>query len=156
MDFRKWLFLSVLLFSCYGISQAGELAAKQAVNYYNDAVKDQKACNIAEANANYQKVLLVDPYNPDWKKFILNNQGIMYAQQGDLEKAEAAFNEALKIDPEYETAKLNLGFIYEQRRSRLESIEYWLKVLNIDLDKVKPKGFVVEEGQKKEETKKLE
>jgi tetratricopeptide (TPR) repeat protein len=101
-------------------------------------------------------VLLVDPYNPDWKKFILNNQGIMYAQQGDLEKAEAAFNEALKIDPEYETAKLNLGFIYEQRRSRLESIEYWLKVLNIDLDKVKPKGFVVEEGQKKEETKKLE
>jgi Tfp pilus assembly protein PilF len=74
----------------------------------------------------------------------------MYAQQGDLEKAEAAFNEVLEMDPNYEPAKLNLGFIYEQRRSELESIKYWLGVLKINLDEVKPKGFVIEEGPKTE------
>ena len=69
----------------------------------------------------------------------------MLAEQGFLDEAEEYFNESLKIDPNYLPAQLNLGFIYEKRRSELESIKYWLKVLNIDLDKVKPKGFVIDE-----------
>lgn len=130
----------------FSLSYAGELVAKEAVNYYNEAVKAQKAANFAVADINYQKTLLLDPNNSKWKKFITNNYGVMYAQQGNLEKAEASFNEVLKIDPNYQPAKLNLGYIYEKRRSRLESLEYWLKVLNIDLDQLKPKDFILEEN----------
>jgi hypothetical protein len=32
-------------------------------------------------------------------------------------------------------------------------LEYWLKVLNINLDEIKPRDFVIEEQQKVEETK---
>ena len=146
MDLRRGFLLLTALLFYFSLSYAGELTSQEAVNYYNEGVKAQKAANFAAADSAYQKVLLLDPYNPEWQKFILNNRAIMYAQQGDLEKAEAAFNEVLTMDPNYQPTKLNLGFIYEQRRSELESIKYWLGVLKINLDEVKPKGFVIEEG----------
>lgn len=143
-----WVLLLIFLFC--NLSYAAELVSKEAVNYYNEGVKAQKAGNFAMAEINYQKTLLLDPYNTSWQKFIINNRGVMYARQGDLEKSEAAFDEALRIDPNYKPAQLNLGFIYETRRTKLESLEYWLKVLNINLTEVKPKGFVIEEQQKVE------
>jgi tetratricopeptide (TPR) repeat protein len=133
----------VLLF--LGNSFAGELVSKEAVNYYNEGVKLQKASNFAMADSMYQKTLLVDPYNTKWQKFILNNRGVMKAQQGSIEEGEVFFERSLQVDPNYLPARLNLGFIYEQRRSELESIKYWLKVLNINLDDIKPKGFVLGE-----------
>lgn len=150
MVLKKYFFLVIMLLAFYNLTSAGELISKEAVNYYNEGVKAQKASNFDMAEIAYQKTLLLDPYNTNWQKFIINNRGVMYAKLGDLEKAEAAFNEALKIDPNYEPAKLNLGFIYEKRRSKLESIEYWLKILNINLEDAKPKGFVIEEQQKTE------
>lgn len=141
----------VLLFS--GNAFAGELISKEAVNYYNEGVKLQKASNFAMADSLYQKTLLVDPYNSKWQKFILNNRGAMKAQQGSMDEAEILFNKSLEIDKDYLPAKLNLGFIYEQRRSELESIKYWLSVLNINLDDIKPKGFVLGEVQVPEAVK---
>lgn len=134
-------FLIILFF--FNFSYAGELVSQEAVNYYNEGVKAQKADNFSAADIAYQKALLLDPYNPKWNKFIINNRGIMYAQSGDLEKAEASFNEVLKIDPNYQPAQFNLGLIYEKRRSRLESLEYWAKVF--ELDKLKPQDFIIEE-----------
>ena len=125
----------------------GELISKEADDYYNEGLKLQKASNFMMADSFYGKTLLVDPYNNKWQKFILNNRGVMKAQQGEVEEAEVLFNKSLKIDPDYLPAKLNLGFIYEKRRSELESMRYWLKVLNINLDDVKPKGFVLGELQ---------
>ena len=133
----------ILLFA--GNVFAGELISKEAINYYDEGVKLQKASNFAMADSLYQKTLLVDPYNAKWQKFILNNRGVMKAQQGSIEEAEILFNRSLQLDQNYLPARLNLGFIYEQRRSELESIKYWLKVLNINLDDVKPKGFVLGE-----------
>jgi len=150
MALKKHFFLVIMLLAFYNLASAGELISKEAVNHYNEGVNAQKASNFDMAEIAYQKTLLLDPYNTNWQKFIINNRGVIYAQLGDLEKAEAAFNEALKIDPNYEPAKLNLGFIYEKRRSKLESIEYWLKILNINLEEAKPKGFVIEEQQKTE------
>jgi tetratricopeptide (TPR) repeat protein len=135
----------ILLFA--GNSFAGELISKEAVSYYNEGVKLQKASNFAMADSFYQKTLLVDPYNSKWQKFILNNRGAMKALQGSIEEAEILFRRSLQVDPSYLPAKLNLGFIYEKRRSELESIKYWLKVLNINLDDIKPKGFVLGEVQ---------
>jgi len=150
MGLRRGFFFLIVLLFYFSLAYAGELASQEAVNYYNEGVKAQKAANFAAADSAYQRVLLLDPYNPKWQKFILNNRAVIYAQQGDLEKAEAAFNDVLVMDPNYQPAKLNLGFIYEQRRSELESIKYWLGVLKINLDEVKPKGFVIEEGLKTE------
>jgi len=138
----------VLLFA--GNAFTGELISKEADNYYNEGVKLQKAASFTMAESFYQKTLLVDPYNSKWQKFILNNRGVMKAQQGSIEEAEILFNSSLQIDPEYLPPRLNLGFIYEQRRSELESIKYWLKVLNINLEDVKPKGFVLGEVQQPE------
>ena len=137
--------LFVMLFM--GNSYAGEIMSKEAVNYYNEGVKLQKASNFTAADSFYQKTLLVDPYDSKWQKFILNNRGAMKAQQGSMDEAEILFNRSLEIDPAYLPAKLNLGFIYEKRRSELESIKYWLSVLKINLDDVKPKGFVLGEVQ---------
>ena len=141
------LFL-ILLFS--GNALAGELVSKEAEGYYNEGVKLQKASNFALANSFYEKALLVDPYNNKWQKFVLNNRGAMLAQQGSIDEAESFFKKSLQVDSSYLPPKLNLGFIYEQRRSELESIKYWLKVLNINLDDIKPKGYVLEEVQKPE------
>jgi Tfp pilus assembly protein PilF len=76
---------------------------------------------------------------------IVNNRGVMFLTKGDMSGAEECFNNALSIDPNFKPAKLNLGFIYEKRRSELESIKYWLKTLNIDLESVKPKGYILSE-----------
>jgi len=126
---------------------AGNMAADEALYYYNEGVKEQKANNLVAADTYYQKAVLLSPYNLTWQKYILNNRGVIAAKQGDIETAEQAFNEALKIDPEYEQALLNLGMIYEMRRSRLESLEYWAKIFGFD--RLKPKDFVMQ-GQEKE------
>jgi tetratricopeptide (TPR) repeat protein len=128
-------------------SFASEVISKEAVNYYNQGVELQKASNFQAAEAMYQKTLLIDPYDVKWQVYILNNRGVALASLGRVDEAEVLFNEALKLDGNYLPAKLNLGFIYEQRRSELESIKYWLRVLKIDLDSVKPKGYVIEDNQ---------
>ena len=147
---KKTMFILLVSFLCGNFVFAGELMAPEAINHFNEGVRAQQASNFETAEGHYQKALLINPNSTDLQKFILNNRGVIYAKVGDLEKAEAAFNEALRIDPNYETPKLNLGFIYEKRRSEFESMKYWLKVLNIDLDSVKPKGFVVEEPSQSE------
>ncbi len=126
---------------------AGELMGKAADKYYNEALKLQQSQNFIAANNLYQKILYIDPTNPKWLVFILNNRGAMLAQQGDITNAEIFFMKVLEIDPDYLPSKLNLGFIYEHQKTELESIKYWLKVLNIDLDKVKPPGMVLGKEQ---------
>ncbi len=136
------LFFILFSFTC---ALSGEVISREADNYYAEGVKQQKGDNFLQADTFYQKALLVDPSNLKLKRSILNNYGAMLGQQGFLDEAEENLLESLRIDPNYLPAKLNLGFIYEQRRSELESIKYWLQVLQINLDDIKPKGFVLGE-----------
>lgn len=151
--YRKTACILVLLILIAGTCFAGELMSKEADNYFNEGVKSQTSANFVEADINYQKALLVAPYSLELQKYILNNRGIMLAELGDLDQAESSFKAALSIDPSYKPAQLNLGYIYEKRRSRLESLEYWLQVLNINLDQLKPKSFVIQ-GEPKSASKK--
>ncbi|MDD5432033.1 MAG: tetratricopeptide repeat protein [Candidatus Omnitrophica bacterium] len=144
MSFRKVCFLVSLLVLCSKFCFAQELIPKEAADYYVKGVQEQKAGNFDAANMNYQKTLLMDPNNTKWNKFILNNRGVMFAQSGDLETAEKAFKEVLRMDPDYTPAKLNLGLIIDKRRSKCESLEYWAKVFN--LEKRKPRELFVDEG----------
>ena len=145
MVMRKMLLLVVVFLLCCSVSYAGDLTSKEAVNYYNDGVKAQKGGNLAEADINYQKALLLDPNNREWVKFIMNNRGVMFAQFGDLDRADEAFRIALQADPGYKAAQMNMGILSDKRRTRCESLEYWAKVF--DLDKLIPKKFVMADSQ---------
>jgi len=140
---QKTMFLLLFVFLLFGYSFAGGKASGECAAYFNEGVKAQKGGHMDTAETSYKKTLLVEPAEIDYRKYIANNRGIMYAKQGDLDKAEKAFKEALSIDPQYKAAELNLGLIYEKRRSRCESLEYWSKIF--DLDSLKPKNFVIEE-----------
>jgi len=135
------VFLLAAMF--YTATFAGELVLSQAVNYFNEGVANQKANKFRDAEVAYTKTILVDPYNLKWKVLVTNNRGIMDVMSGDLDSAEMKFNQVLKYDPEYMPAKVNLGLIYDKRRSKLESLEYWLKILGIDIEKAKPQGYVI-------------
>jgi len=155
MSVKKIVLLAVFMLSCCGLTYASELTAQEASNYFNEGVKFQNAANFMAANSAYTKTLFLDPKNERWQKYILNNRGVMCARVGDFDSAEQFFVEALKIDPDYRPAQLNLGLVYEgQKRSKLECIEYWLKALNINLEELKPKIFAIQELQKAQEKKK--
>jgi len=149
MRYRGLLIMVTLFFVLCGVCFAAGLTAKEAVNYYNKGVEAQRNSNFAEADINYQKTLLVDPNNSMWQKFILNNRGVMYAQVGDPEKAEASFKAALGIDSKYKPAITNLTVIYEKRLNRCQYLEYIAK-LN-EWDKIKPAKLVMSEESAQEQ-----
>jgi tetratricopeptide (TPR) repeat protein len=141
-----FLIFAFLLFLFFRFSSAAEdLMRNSAIDYFNEGTNFQKAANFIEAESCYQKALLVGAYDRDLQRLVFNNMGVIYAKRGDFDTAEEFFNQALQIDPNYKLPQLNLGIIYESRRSRLESLEYWAKVF--DFEKLKPKDFVIEGKQ---------
>jgi tetratricopeptide (TPR) repeat protein len=143
MKYQRVLLLVVLLVAFCSFAFAGELISKEAVNYFNAAVKAQKLSNFLDAETNYQKALILAPNNAEYQKLILNNRGIMFLQMGDLEKADASFRAALQMDPNYQAAQINLGLMNEKLLSRCEALEYWAKLY--DWEKTKPRDFVLSE-----------
>jgi len=146
MFHRKLLLVVAVVVLCLsGVVYAGGLTAQEAMNYFNEGVKAQMAEDYNAAKTAYQKCILVAPSDLKWKKFIANNFGIIYLKQGELGKAEENFKEALALDPDYKPAQLNLGMIYEKRKTRLEALEYWAKVFHIE--QMKPKSYLMEGAQ---------
>jgi Flp pilus assembly protein TadD len=147
MVLKNTIFFVLLIFLIFAkFSYATEFTDKETMNYYNEGIEAQKAGNLGDAIAAYQKALLLGVKDIKYEKFILNNLGAACAKSGDLENAKAALNEALSIDPDYKSALFNLGLIYDREPDKGKAIEYWLKVF----DKIKPKDFIVEEQQKTE------
>jgi len=143
---KKILGFFVASILCYNAVYAGTLLVPEAANYFNAGVRAQKGKNYIEAETNYKKALVIDHISAKWKVLVANNRGVMYAEVGDLEGAEELFNFALELDPNFKPAQQNIEFIVETRRTELESLKYWIKVLNIDLEKAKPKGYVIGEA----------
>jgi len=124
---------------------AENVLSAEAKDYFMEGLQAQRNDNLQQAVSAYSKARLASKEDIDYQKYIINNMGAMYLRQGDVAQAEAAFIEALTLDPNYEPAKLNLGLINEMRMSELDSLKYWIKVLNIDLDEMKPKGPILED-----------
>ena len=141
---RLVLSVMVVLFCC-GLAYAGDLTANEAMSYFNEGVKAQIAEDYNAAKTAYQKVLLIAPSDIKWKKFITNNFGIIFVKQGEFEMAEENFREVLAMDPQYTPAQMNLGLIYEKRKTRLESLEYWVKLFH--LEQMKPQSYLMEGAQ---------
>jgi tetratricopeptide (TPR) repeat protein len=151
MRLQKGFLFFLLLLLCYSFSYAGELAINEAVNYFNAGLKAQKDKNYTEAELNYRKTLLLDTSSIKWPLLIANNRGVMCMENGDLDGAEQYFLEALQIDPGFRPAQINYGFVLDKRDNELKSIKYWMDVLHVDLQKLKPKDLVLarEEQEKK-------
>ena len=143
MHTRKLLFILCVISFSYMPANAEEGVANEAPNYFSAAVEAQKGKRYGDAEAFYKKTVLVNPMDKRWPVLIANNRGVMFMEIGDFDTAEQLFREVLTIDPNFKPAQINLGFIIERRSSELESMKYWMKVLNIDLEKLKPKELIV-------------
>ncbi len=60
---------------------------------------------------------------------VLSNLASMYVQTGDTARAEAAAMEALKLDPSFSAAWVNLGVVHESRDDIAKAIQVYEKVL---------------------------
>ncbi|MDD5583917.1 MAG: tetratricopeptide repeat protein [Candidatus Omnitrophica bacterium] len=141
-------FLVLLLTSGTSFTAEKGFSSEDAVNYYNEGVKAQQSGDYNTAFNAYQKTLLLAPDNLEYQKCIRNNLGIMYFQRQEYEAAEQFFKEALIIDPDCGFAKLNLGLVYDVRKSKDESLQYWAQLLN--LEAMKPKSFIIAPQHKNE------
>jgi len=108
MNNRILIILFLICLFC-NLAFGAELLSEEAIGYYNDGVRAQKKGDLYNADINYQKSILLDV---DCKKFVLNNYGLIHASKGQMQKAEIAFKEALKIDPDYNAAIFNLSLLY--------------------------------------------
>ncbi len=141
----------IIAMGLFSFSYAGELVIKEAKNYFKDGVEAQKNSNFDAAMMAYNKAMLVDSKDMPLQKYVINNIGIMYADLDEPDKAEAAFLEALKLDPNYKEAHLNLALVYQMRGDELKSLRELVKAHN--LEDLKPKNFAIDEGPKEEPNK---
>lgn len=63
---------------------------------------------------------------------VYNNKGVELAQQGNFKQAIAAFNQALKIHPNYENAHNNLGLALGSQKKFSEATSAFKQALTIN------------------------
>ena len=112
-----------IFFLCSCFSYADELLDSQAIEYFEQAIEQQKSGDLEYAKTLYQKAIYI---NPEFKQ-AYNNLGTIYVQMGDSEKAEQYYRRAIAIDDKYEAAWKNLSFIYAGKKDFEKFFEYWKK-----------------------------
>lgn len=138
MSVRKVLPALILIICCAANAfAASALLSEQLVNYYNEGLRAQDKGKFDEADTSYKKALLLGE-SPN-RKFILNNMGVLYVKKGIIPQAKQFFDEAVNIDPDYKSARLNLGLLYDLLPDKLFAMEYWAK--EFKMDDLKPKDY---------------
>lgn len=74
----------------------------------------------------YSRVLELDPDNPD----IMTDRGTCQHALGQNEAALSDFMEVLKIDPQHQVAKFNLGIVYLTMGDTAQTIQWWQTLLD--------------------------
>lgn len=89
-------------------------------NDYFDTHQAQKSVNA------YAKALALKPDDPN----VLTDQGVMYRELGQFDKAIANFQKSSKLDPMHVQSLFNLGVVYAQDMHQPdEAAKAWNKVL---------------------------
>ncbi|HOU36473.1 MAG TPA: tetratricopeptide repeat protein [Candidatus Omnitrophota bacterium] len=114
-----------------GVSHAGKLVEEEGANYYNEGVKAQRAGVFDTAIVAYQKAMVIGLDAANYRKFVYNNVGVIYAEKGEMDQAEAMFLEALKLDPEYKAVNFNLAVLYMKQGLCNKAMIYLTKSYNI-------------------------
>jgi tetratricopeptide (TPR) repeat protein len=127
---RVWGIVLLMVFVAM-TSYAGEVVKEQALKYYNEGLKAQKAGDFDEAKTSYQKsTMLLEGVRKDVLKAIYNNFGVMYINVNNWEEAARYFSDALSIDPDYKEANFNLGILYAKMGEAEKALAYWGKALD--------------------------
>lgn len=104
--------------------------SKEAFAYYRDGMSAQADGEYAEALANYEEALTLeeDPYD---RSFILYNMALIYASNGEHERALEQYHNALELNPRMCQALNNVAVIYhylgeqEQEAGNSEAADKW-------------------------------
>jgi Tfp pilus assembly protein PilF len=100
-----------VLGACGSSSKSGNGPAttnpKSATALLNKALQEHVAGKLAEAKADYEAVIRLDPQN----KFAFYNLGLIAQTQHGSVEAESNYQLALTIDPSYEPALYNLAIV---------------------------------------------
>ena len=143
MSKKVLFFLFITLFFA-NFSYSEGLGSGEVITRFNDGVKAQRAGNLRDAFTAYQTAILLAPEDNTYRKFILNNTGVLYARRGDLETAKNMFREALSLDSNYTKANLNLALIYYRSGDRATASEYFMRAYNLNIDSIGPSVFIME------------
>ncbi len=91
-------------------------------NDYFDTHQAQKAVNA------YAKALALKPNDPN----VLTDQGVMYRQLGQFDKALGCFQQANKVEPTHVQSLFNMGVVYSADLHKPdEAAKAWNKVLAV-------------------------
>jgi len=147
---KKYLIILFFIALSCKLAYSSELLSKEALTHYNEGVRAQMRGDFDTAKVSYQKSVLL---GAKYKKFALNNFGIICANRQESDKAEAAFKEALEIDPAYQVAAFNLSLLYlklsisyKDKGDTKRALDY----LELALSYYPEKSFIME--KEKEET----
>ena len=61
---------------------------------------------------------------------LLNLRGTIFLKRKEYEIAQSNFAEALKINPHFISAKLNLGIVYQSLGKSDEALKYFKEIIN--------------------------
>jgi tetratricopeptide (TPR) repeat protein len=93
--------------------------AKEAFVYYRDGMSAQTEGEYAEALENYEEALQLEEDAYD-RSFILYNMALIYASNGDREKAVEYYHKALDDNPRMPQSLNNIAVIYHYNGERAE------------------------------------
>ena len=130
---KKSLLLCVVLGLVPATVLAGEMMALEGVKSFNQAVQEQKAGKYAQASSDYQQALLIMGESKKtelFRKYVLQNLGVIAVKQGDMTGAEAMFRQALEIDPNYKDALYNLGVLYNHQGDAVKAMQVWTQMMD--------------------------
>lgn len=95
-----------------------------------EAEKLQKQGKINQAIAGYQSFIREEP--DDLVHAAWFNLGVLFSQSNQSESAIAAYQEAIRIRPDFLEPRINLGSLLEQQGDYKEAISSWLSLPAID------------------------
>jgi len=91
-------------------------------NEYFDSHQPQKAVDA------YARALVLKPDDPN----VLTDQGVMYRQLGQFDKALATFQKASRLQPSHVQSLFNIGVVYASDMNKPdEAAKAWTKVISL-------------------------
>jgi len=111
---------------------SGQTDQQQAAAILQEGLAAHSSGDLAKAEADYRRVLVLDPSN----KFAYYNLGLIAQSQGDPLAAEQNYRIVLGIDPEFAPALYNLAIIRTDAGAKDEAIDLYRRAaahLNLGL-----------------------
>ena len=155
------IFLSVITFQNNVFADAKKQQSAEEIRV--EAFAEQQKGNLKSALSLYTKSLQLKPNQPQ----VLNDMGVVFEQMGLLNEAEFQYLEAIKVNPHYLPAYMNLAYFYQKKGDTVKALEYFQKRVGLgrsdDLWTLKAKeeidkiyeGLLKVEGPFKREQKKV-